>query len=185
MQEGHEFCCLAGVGDEQNGIVLLPLAADSGAGLGKRRAMYLSDVAEVSMQGFGSVQERSGNAQTLHGGHCLPAHQAALAHSTDDELAAGLIDARQDLDGLQQPVSGDMVGLVQQRDLGQRRGGCGEDIDSAREKASPLGIARGEGRGEREGFRAGTLSRVERRRRWCKGRGSSELRGHVVGSWCQ
>jgi hypothetical protein len=125
-----------------------------------RKALYLSDVPEVAMDGLSGMHEGAAYPQALHSrDHLLP-HQPALAYTADDEFAASLVNASDQLDGLEQTLSGYGVGSIQDADLRERGCGSGKNIDGARQQTRPLGRARTVGKWRRQGLRQGLRLRT-------------------------
>lgn len=121
-----------------------------------RKVLYLSDVPKVAVDGLSGVHESAAYPQALHGrDHLLP-HQPALAYTADDEFAADFIDARDQLDGLEQTLSGYGVGPIQDADLRERGRGGRQNIDGARQQTRSLGRARTVGKWRRQGLRLRT-----------------------------
>jgi len=90
------------------------------------------------MDRLSCVHEGAAYSETLHGrDHLLP-HQAALAHTADDKLAASLIETGNQFNCAEQAFSGDWICFVQDANL--CKGGCGgrEDVDGARKQTRPL-----------------------------------------------
>ncbi len=103
------------------------------------------------MQRLRGVQERAGDAQALHARDRLAAHQAALADAADQELAARFVGGLDALHGLEEAFSRDSVRLVESRDVGERGGGGGENVDGAREEGGAFRVVDGGRRRERFG----------------------------------
>jgi hypothetical protein len=130
-EERDKFGGLSGVRDEEHHVVLLTVSTSSKTFSDDRSSMHLADIPQVSMQRLRCMHEATRNTEALHRRHRLSAHQPAFADAADNHLAASFASIRYRLDSLQQTIARVLVGLIEQRHLRQRRGGCRKHVDSA------------------------------------------------------
>lgn len=107
-EKSKELGGLAGIGDEEDDIVLIEVSMSHGASL-EEMPSDLANVSQIAVQCLGRMHEAARNPQALHRRYHLPPHQAALADTAYYELPSCLDCAGQHVHTSQQPCLGDSV----------------------------------------------------------------------------
>jgi hypothetical protein len=105
-----------------------------------------SNIPEVSMHSFRCMEKRTPQSQALHGGYYFHTNVAAFPHAADNQLAAGIVNLDDAVNGFEQARSRGGISLIEPRSIRERSSFGGDNVHRSIQRTCALWvIERGRG----------------------------------------